>query len=162
VSDNLLKRLAELSPEKRELLEMLMKEEVTESQTPYVAARTPVEELLAHIWAQVLGLKQVGIHDNFIELGGDSILSIKIVARAIKAGIQLNINCIFDHPTIAELATVVDTSLFGQVKQEPDIEEVSLIPTTHSESFTLTDFPEAELSQAELSKLFKNLTDKNL
>ncbi|MUG92218.1 phosphopantetheine-binding protein [Scytonema sp. UIC 10036] len=149
MSDDLLKRFAQLSPEKRELLEMLMKEEATEQQAPVVAPRTPVEETLANIWAQVLGLKQVGIHDHFIELGGDSIQSIKITAKAIKAGIQLSINDIFDYPTIAELATVVDTTLFREGERDPQPEEVPVIPiqSTDSESFTPTNFPEAELSQ---------------
>jgi len=157
VSDDLLKRLDQLSPEKRELLEMLMQEEATEPKANYVAPRTPVEEVLATIWTQVLGLKQVGIHDHFIELGGDSIQSIKIATRAIKAGIQLSINQIFEHPTIAELATVVDTTSFHQSEQEPDLEALPLTPTqsTASESFTPSDFPEAELSQEELRKIFR-------
>lgn len=120
MNDDILKRVAQLSPEKRELLEVLMKEEATEPQVTYVAPRTPVEEALANIWAQVLGLKQVSIHDNFIELGGDSIQSVKIAARAMKAGIQLSINQIFEHLTIAELATVVDTTSFHQVEQNPE------------------------------------------
>ncbi|MEC4813418.1 MAG: phosphopantetheine-binding protein [Scytonema sp. PMC 1069.18] len=149
MNDDLLKRFAQLSPEKQELLEMLMKQEATEPQTTYVAPRTPVEKMLAHIWAQVLGLKQIGIHDNFIELGGDSIQSIKIAARAIKAGIQLSINDIFDYPTIAELVTVVDATLFHQEESDPQPEEVPVIPiqSTESESFTPTKFSDAKLSQ---------------
>jgi len=52
-----------------------------------VAPNTPVEKVLAEIWAEVLRVEQVGI-DNFFELGGDSILSIQIVAKANKAGLQ--------------------------------------------------------------------------
>ncbi len=157
MSDDFLKRVAELSEEKRELLELLMKEEATEPQATYVAPRTPVEEMLAKIWEQVLGLKQVGIQDNFIELGGDSIQSIKIAARVIQSGIQLSINDIFDYPTIAELATVVDTTSFRLAEQDLEPEEVPLIPipSTDLETFTPSDFPEAELSQEDLNKLFK-------
>jgi amino acid adenylation domain-containing protein/non-ribosomal peptide synthase protein (TIGR01720 family) len=72
----------------------------------YVAPRTPTEALLSAIWQQVLGLDQVGIHDNFFSLGGDSILSIQIVSRAGRAGIGLTVKQLFQHQTIAELARV--------------------------------------------------------
>ncbi|MDQ1593089.1 MAG: hypothetical protein QOG71_3716, partial [Pyrinomonadaceae bacterium] len=57
--------------------------------TGYAAPRTPVEELLCRVWAEVLGRERVGIHDNFFELGGDSILSIQIGARAAQHGLTL-------------------------------------------------------------------------
>ncbi|WP_414753961.1 amino acid adenylation domain-containing protein [Anabaena sp. CCY 9910] len=75
----------------------------------FVAPRTPQEDKLAAIWADVLRLQQVGIHDNFFEIGGDSILSLQIIARANQAGIQLNIKQLFQHQTIAELAAVANT-----------------------------------------------------
>ncbi|MEO5330729.1 MAG: amino acid adenylation domain-containing protein [Magnetococcus sp. YQC-5] len=71
----------------------------------------PKEEVLARLWQEVLGLDQVGIHDNFFDLGGDSILSIQIVARARQAGLTLTLRQIFQHQTIAELAQVADQSL---------------------------------------------------
>jgi amino acid adenylation domain-containing protein/non-ribosomal peptide synthase protein (TIGR01720 family) len=67
---------------------------------------TAVEKLLCEIWAQVMGVEKVGIHDNFFEQGGDSILNIQIVARARQSGLQLTPKHIFLHPTIAELAAV--------------------------------------------------------
>jgi amino acid adenylation domain-containing protein/non-ribosomal peptide synthase protein (TIGR01720 family) len=77
------------------------------SEREYVAPRTPTEELLANIWAQVLGVEKVGIHDNFFSvLGGDSILSIQIIARANQAGLRLAPKNIFEHQTIAGLAEV--------------------------------------------------------
>jgi len=60
---------------------------------------------LAKIWVEVLRLEQVGIHDNFFALGGDSILSIQIIARAKLAGIQLSPTQ-HQYPTIAELSQV--------------------------------------------------------
>ncbi|MGH3886377.1 MAG: amino acid adenylation domain-containing protein, partial [Pseudonocardiaceae bacterium] len=74
----------------------------------YVAPRTPTEQTLAEIWAQVLGVQQVGAEDNFFELGGDSILSIQVVSRARQAGLWLTSKDIFLHQTIAELAVGVD------------------------------------------------------
>jgi amino acid adenylation domain-containing protein/non-ribosomal peptide synthase protein (TIGR01720 family)/FkbM family methyltransferase len=72
----------------------------------FVAPRTPVETVLARIWADVLRLKRVGVNDNFFALGGDSILGIQVVARANQAGLHLVPHQIFSHQTVAELATV--------------------------------------------------------
>jgi len=77
-----------------------------ELEREYVAPRTPVEELLAGIWQQVLGIERIGIHDNFFELGGDSILSLQIVSRAQGSGLRLTPKLMFLHQSIAELAEV--------------------------------------------------------
>jgi len=66
--------------------------------------RNPIEATLASIWAEVLGLAAVGIHDSFFELGGDSLSSIRVVSRAARAGLQLSTRQLFDYPTIAALA----------------------------------------------------------
>ncbi|MFJ9034936.1 condensation domain-containing protein, partial [Streptomyces sp. NPDC102274] len=71
----------------------------------YVAPRTSPEMALAEIWAEVLGVERVGAHDDFFELGGDSISSLKVVSRirsVLKAG--LSPRALFDHPTVARLA----------------------------------------------------------
>ena len=67
-----------------------------------VPPRTAVEKVLADIWAQVLQLDQVGVHNNFFELGGDSILSIQMIARANQAGLTLTPKHLFQSPTIAQ------------------------------------------------------------
>ncbi|MEN3359374.1 MAG: hypothetical protein V7637_3356, partial [Mycobacteriales bacterium] len=72
----------------------------------YVAPRTEVEQQLARIWASVVGAERVGVNENFFELGGDSILSIQVVARARQAGLRLTTKDMFLHQTIAELAAV--------------------------------------------------------
>ncbi|MGC9671047.1 non-ribosomal peptide synthase/polyketide synthase [Planosporangium sp. 12N6] len=79
----------------------------TETQDGYVAPRTETEQALAGVWAGVLGHDRVGVHDNFFSLGGDSILSIQVVSRARQAGLRLTSRDIFQHQTIADLATVV-------------------------------------------------------
>ncbi|WP_030677332.1 non-ribosomal peptide synthase/polyketide synthase [Streptomyces sp. NRRL B-1347] len=70
----------------------------------FVAPRTPDEETLAAIWAEVLGASRVGVTDNFFELGGDSILSIQAVSRARAAGLRLSSQDVFRHQTVADLA----------------------------------------------------------
>ena len=74
--------------------------------TPMVqrAPRTPQEEIFCALFGQVLGVKQVGIDDNFFALGGDSIVSIQLVSLARKAGLLITPRAVFQHQTVAALA----------------------------------------------------------
>ncbi|MFE3578023.1 amino acid adenylation domain-containing protein [Streptomyces vinaceus] len=74
--------------------------------TEYAAPRDATEETLARIWAEVLRVEKVGVHDNFFDLGGDSILSIQVVSRARQAGLRLTSKMLFLHQSIAALSTV--------------------------------------------------------
>jgi acyl-CoA synthetase (AMP-forming)/AMP-acid ligase II len=81
-------------------------------QQPYVAPTTREEEILAKIWCEVLGVERVGIHDEFFELGGASIKSLRIVAKASEAGLtpadgSLSPELLFEHTTIAKLAAIL-------------------------------------------------------
>src|SRR5207253_7636365 len=82
-------------------------EPLPETQEAYVGPRSTVEQTLAGIWSQVLRLPQVGIHDNFFALGGDSILSLSLIAQARQAGLQLTVKQLFQAPTIAQLSQLV-------------------------------------------------------
>ncbi|MFB2875779.1 amino acid adenylation domain-containing protein, partial [Floridanema aerugineum] len=93
-----------------------------------VAPGTAVEEILAQIWTEVLKVDPIGIHDNFFELGGDSILSIQIVTKARQAGLQLTVNQLFAHQTIAELAAVAGTTKVIQIAQKLVTGKVHLTP----------------------------------
>ncbi|MBI2948524.1 MAG: AMP-binding protein, partial [Verrucomicrobia bacterium] len=79
-------------------------------QQNFVEARNAVEKVLAKVWADVFGLDRVGVHDNFFDLGGDSILNIQIVSRALGAGIQIDPRQTFQFQTIAELAEFARTA----------------------------------------------------
>jgi len=70
----------------------------------YLAPRTPAEAVLVSIWEQVLNLEQIGIHDNFFALGGDSIRSIQVLSLAKNRGLNLNLQQLFKFQTVAELA----------------------------------------------------------
>jgi amino acid adenylation domain-containing protein len=76
----------------------------------YTSPRTPVEELLAEIWKEVLRVDRVGIYDNFFDLGGHSILAIQAIARAHDMGIHFTLVQFFQHPTVAKLANLSDQS----------------------------------------------------
>jgi amino acid adenylation domain-containing protein/non-ribosomal peptide synthase protein (TIGR01720 family) len=73
----------------------------------YAAPRDPTEAALAEVFAQVLRRDRVGVHDNFFALGGDSISSMQIVARAAQRGLRLRPRQLFQHQTIAALARQV-------------------------------------------------------
>ncbi|MGP9812858.1 amino acid adenylation domain-containing protein [Rhodopseudomonas sp. NSM] len=68
--------------------------------------RTPEERILARIWGDLLGSAQIGVQDNFFHVGGDSILTIRLVARAYEAGLDIELKHVFEQPTIAGLAAI--------------------------------------------------------
>jgi len=103
----------------------------TELEAAFAAPNTLAEKTLTEIWTQVLGIEQIGIHDNFFALGGDSILSIQIVAKANQAGLQLTPKQIFEHQTIAELAAVTGTTQTLQAEQGTVAGPVPLTPIQH-------------------------------
>ncbi|MET0397904.1 MAG: condensation domain-containing protein, partial [Longimicrobiaceae bacterium] len=74
----------------------------------HVAPRTWAETILCEVWAGVLRLERVGVEANFFELGGDSILSIQVVARARQRGLKLTPRQVFERPTVAGLAEVAE------------------------------------------------------
>ncbi len=77
----------------------------------FAAPRTPAERALAEIWAEVLGLERVGIDDNFFALGGDSIRSIQVRARAKDKGLDLSLEQIFAYQTVRGLAAELGRAL---------------------------------------------------
>src|SRR5439155_4452714 len=82
--------------------------------------RTPQEEVLCGLFAEVLGVAGVGIEDNFFALGGDSIVSIQLVSRARKAGLVITPRAVFEHQTVAGLAGVA-TLIEAAAAPLPDI-----------------------------------------
>ncbi|MCS6845083.1 MAG: AMP-binding protein, partial [Caldilineales bacterium] len=79
--------------------------EVAAPDKGYHAPRSPVEEMLAEIWARVLNRPRVGIHEDFFEIGGHSLLATQVVSRVREAfGVELPLQALFDAPTVAGLA----------------------------------------------------------
>lgn len=91
-------------------------------------AQEEAQRILAAVFADVLRLPAVGPRDNFFEIGGDSILSIQICARARRQGVLITPNQVFDHPTIAELVKVAQRSHATEAEQGPVTGEAPLIP----------------------------------
>jgi acyl carrier protein len=80
-----------------------------ESKEKFAVPRTPVEELLANIWAEVLKLEKVGVCDNFFDLGGHSLLAIQVVSRIRKQlQVALTLSKLFEGPTVGALARHIE------------------------------------------------------
>lgn len=120
-----------------------------ELEASFIAPRTPEEQRLADIWAEVLGVERVGVQDNFFELGGDSILSIQIASRAKEAGLGLTPMQLFKHPTIAQLSAVI--TKLSELKTEQEL--VTRHRLSARGSYTPADFPLAKLNQEQLDRL---------
>jgi amino acid adenylation domain-containing protein len=83
------------------------------------AGRTPVEELLCGIWAEVLGVEQFGLDDNFFDLGGHSLLATGVASRIRERfGIEFQMRSLFESPTISALAVLVETNLIGHASMD--------------------------------------------
>jgi amino acid adenylation domain-containing protein len=95
-----------------------------ELKIPFVASKNPVEEQLTSIWREILGLDQIGIHDNFFDLGGHSLTAMRVVSRVIKQfPLELPLQFFFQSPTIAEMAGVIMEHQGKQLGKE-DLERV--------------------------------------
>nr|MBC8231639.1 non-ribosomal peptide synthetase [bacterium] len=74
----------------------------------FVTPRTPIEETLARIWTEVLGLEKIGVNDNFFELGGHSLLATQVMSRIRKIfRVELLLRYLFESPTVAEMSNVI-------------------------------------------------------
>jgi non-ribosomal peptide synthetase component F len=89
------------------------------SDRAYGAPEGEIEQALATIWAEVLGVARVGRNDNFFELGGDSILSLKVAARAARAGVQLNPRQVFEHQSLSRIAHAIRSDHASQAPAIP-------------------------------------------
>ncbi|WP_033262779.1 non-ribosomal peptide synthase/polyketide synthase [Amycolatopsis vancoresmycina] len=117
----------------------------------YVPARTAVEHQLVAIWSEVLGNDRIGVEDNFFGLGGDSILSIQVVAQARQAGLRLTSRDIFLHQTIAGLATAVQATTAATPAAAPVAGPAPLTPIQHW--FFATHGPLAHFTMSQLLEL---------
>ena len=101
----------------------------------YVAPRNATEELLAEIWAKVLDLGKVGVHDNFFSLGGHSLLAMKLAARIREVfRVELPLRDLFERPTVAQLAVGVEKARMAK----PGREVPSIIPIPRDRDLPLS------------------------
>jgi acyl transferase domain-containing protein/acyl carrier protein len=108
-----------------------------------VAPRNATEEQIAAIWRDLLGVAQVGVHDNFLDLGGDSLLATRLVARMRDAfQLDLPMRLLFERSTVAELAVAVDEAR-SQCQPEDDARLLKEVRELSEEEL------EAEISRLE-------------
>jgi amino acid adenylation domain-containing protein len=103
--------------------------------TLFAPPRTPIEEHLVALWSTVLGLDQVGVHDHFLDLGGDSLHAMRIVSRVQEMWqAEIQPSLLFETPTVADMAVLVTAYLVA--KTEPAAIEMIIkdIESTSSES----------------------------
>ncbi len=94
----------------------------------FVPPRTLLEEGLARIWSEVLGIEKIGVHDNFFELRGHSLLATQVIFRVQEVfGVEVPLNGLFAEPTIAALAAAVERAREDEAEDEP-----ALLPTRRS------------------------------
>ncbi|MEG4987496.1 amino acid adenylation domain-containing protein [Microcoleus sp. BR0-C5] len=119
--------------------------ETNKSDADFIAPETLEEQVLADIWAEVLGLKQVGINDNFFELGGHSLLATQLIAKVRdRFQVELSLRCLFQSPTVASLAATI-----AETKSEPYQEPIKLLPTIAPDPQNrYKPFPLNEMQQA--------------
>src|SRR5579864_9213663 len=84
--------------------EALPRPEMAEKRGGFVAPRNTLEEIIAVVWAELLGADRVSVHSNFFELGGHSLLAMQLVSQLRSSlGVEIPLRCIFEHPTVAQL-----------------------------------------------------------
>ncbi|MBF0288100.1 MAG: amino acid adenylation domain-containing protein [SAR324 cluster bacterium] len=98
--------------------------------TPYQAPRDLIESYLAEIWENILNQEKIGIYDNFFNLGGDSIKAIQILDRLQQKNLTTDMHCIFQHPSIAELSSLIRPYQVS-IEQRPITGPVELTPIQH-------------------------------
>ncbi|HYR08036.1 MAG TPA: phosphopantetheine-binding protein, partial [Longimicrobium sp.] len=90
--------------------------ELASAEETYVAPRTPVEEVLAEIWAEVLRLERVGVHDSFFELGGHSLLIMRLLAHVQATfNLKISIRTVYSMPTLEAMAGEIERRVYETV-----------------------------------------------
>jgi aryl carrier-like protein len=154
-------RIQGLSDTKKQLLARTLEENDLDASWLFqelpVPPRNPQEALLAEIWEEVLNLADVGVEDNFFDLGGDSILSVRIVAKARERGLIFSSRQLFEYPTIASLVEVAELAElhFYPRGSNPTRQSAAEPPGLSPEAF-----PEAELSNDELERVLDLLAQR--
>ncbi len=95
---------------------------------PYEAPRTPVEEAVAEVWASMLDVDSVGVHDNFFLLGGDSLMAMRAAVHLRKAlDVEVPVRVLFDSRTLADTALVIEDRLLAELEAMSDEQAQALL-----------------------------------
>ncbi|MUG92150.1 amino acid adenylation domain-containing protein [Scytonema sp. UIC 10036] len=128
-----------------------------EFENTFVAPRTPVEEIVAAIWAELLGLERLGIHDNFFNLGGHSLLATQVISRVRQAfQVKVQLRQLFEAPTVAGLAQIIEKTWRTEEEQQTP----SILPIARDKELSLSFAQERLwfLHQLEPKSTFYNIS----
>ncbi|MEM7798683.1 MAG: amino acid adenylation domain-containing protein [Chloroflexota bacterium] len=107
---------------------------IREIESTYMPPESEVEIELAAIWAQTLNLKRVGVHDNFFDLGGNSVPAVQVVAKINRTfGIEFPLRAFFDSPTIAGQSLVIEELMLAALEEMSDEEVEALLAEMEGE-----------------------------
>jgi aryl carrier-like protein len=110
-----------------------------ESSSGHVAPRNSLEATLVALWSDLLGLSQIGIHDNFFERGGHSLLATRLISRLRESfRIDLQLRALFEHPTIEAFAQFL-LSQIPSAEVSNALVDVEALSETEAQSFLLSD-----------------------
>ncbi|HEX8696795.1 MAG TPA: amino acid adenylation domain-containing protein, partial [Longimicrobium sp.] len=135
-----------LTPSGKVARRALPEPEYAAAEERHVAPRTPTEEVLAGIWAEVLRLERVGVHDNFFDLGGHSLMATRMVSR-IRAvlSVELPLRALFEGPTVAELSVRVEEMRRAEVPLLPPVVRRSPASDPYDSISSLDELSDDEL-----------------
>ncbi|WP_161519927.1 condensation domain-containing protein [Bacillus cereus] len=148
-------------------LELISKveKETSSSSLEKVLPRNRIEQKIADIWKVVLNCEDMGVHENFFEIGGDSILSVQAYYNMKQAGLNISPRDIIAFPTIAELAQNIGEDLVINAKQGKVSGNVPLTPSKHyffeKEYYNVNQFNEAWLYEIQIN-VDANIAKKTL
>jgi len=124
--------------DRRTLSQLSVSHEISEK--PFVAPRTPDEELLANLWSKLLKVKQVGVHDNFFELGGHSLLAMQVLLRLRERfDVEVSLQELFEFSTIAELAQHINNESNARISR---VSSQAIQPISRQQKLPLSAFQE--------------------
>lgn len=118
-------------------------------ETPFAAPVTPEQQIIAQIWAQVLHIDRVGIHDSFFDLGGHSLLGTQVVSRIREVfNVEMPLRVLFEHPTVAGLAVSIARCQAPEADNEEIVDIVSELESIAEEEVRrLVDHPGAKVGE---------------
>ncbi|HKH45198.1 MAG TPA: amino acid adenylation domain-containing protein, partial [Thermoanaerobaculia bacterium] len=120
----------------------------------YEPPETPAERILAEVWAEALGLERVGASDGFFALGGDSILSLRVLAKARERGLEISLQQLFQHPTLRDLAAQLEAATAGEGDAGPfsllDPADRAALPARLADAYPLAHLQSGMLFHTEL------------
>ena len=94
---------------------------------PFVAPRNETETAIAEIWEQILG-NTVGVNDQFLDLGGNSLIAIQVISRLRRSfQVKVPLTLVFDAPTVAEMAVAIELALIEEIEELDEAEVQQLI-----------------------------------